>query len=749
MCCTIAYCAGIVLLRGIVYPLWILIPIGTGILLSVALIDHRRVSFLLAAVCFLCLGAFRGSMEWTAPPMPPFGNWLVEGTVDGTVRQDDESAKFYLSNARVTTEEGESRPIDSRIYVSCQAAMEGFLLHGQHIRVEGRSYEPRAQRNPGGFDQRLWLAENGAHVLVYSREAPMLVNPGGFSVLRFAIQSAQFLSDAIDAAFGEASPIVRAVLIGDQSEVTDEWYDWFRISGVAHILSVSGLHVGLWFALVDRLLRKLPISPAVRFLLLAFLLAIFSLLTGLRASVIRASVMLLVLQGGKIFRRKSDPLTSLSIAALIILLFRPIDLLRAGFQLSFCAVLGIFLLMPQLSRFLRFKPKWLSGTICVSLSAQLGAMPAMAYWFHQTSLLGIPANALAVPISGFLVPVSALAVLLSGVTKPLGWLFVEAGRGMVAAILLICKWASMVEDAVFTVVPFALWTIAVYGFLMILQSSAAVWRAKKRILAAAIAIFIAACVGIFTYNGETRYVQLDVGEALSGVLHVGGQTFVYDCGRPNSDLTEYLLTVGEDVDALFLSHAHSDHIGGLEEMLSCGIGIRTIYVPAYMDISENEEVYSVFFATAEQKGAKIIEVAKGDVLDLNGLTASVLSPERERLRRNHSANEQSIVLLIEIGERKLLLCGDADGALEPAGVACDVLQVAHHGSKNAAGDMFIQGALPEIALVSVGSNSYGHPDPQMLERIHAVGADIYRTDETGAITVFFGSESLRVEVFCP
>jgi competence protein ComEC len=110
---------------------------------------------------------------------------------------------------------------------------------------------------------------------------------------------------------------------------------------------------------------------------------------------------------------------------------------------------------------------------------------------------------------------------------------------------------------------------------------------------------------------------------------------------------------------------------------------------------------------------------------------------------------QSIVLLIEIGVWKLLLCGDADGAIEPIGVDCDVLQVAHHGSKNAAGEFFLLDATPDIALVSVGGNPYGHPDPQTLERIGDVGAKLYRTDESGAITVFFGSESLRVEVYCP
>lgn len=747
MCCVMAYCAGVVWLRGVAYPAWCFVPIGIIFLLSVLLANRRHaVSFWLAVVCFLGLGAVRGSMAWTPPAMPEFGNWVVEGTIDGAVRQDAEGARFYLAQARVVLQTGESVTLDSRVYVSCQALMVAELLHGQRVRVEGKSYAPRGQRNPGGFDQRLWLAENGAHVRMFSSKAPELMDPGGSSVLRFAIQVSRYLADYIDGVFGKAAPIVRAMLIGDQSEVSDEWYDWLRVSGVVHILAVSGLHVGLWYALIDWLLERLPVSLKERFALLALFLGAYALLTGLSPSVIRASVMLLAIQGGRIVKRRTDPLTALSLAALIILLFRPIDLLRPGFQLSFCAVLGIFLFRPFFMRFLR-GPVWIRVPATVSLSAQLGALPALAYWFHRVSLLSVLANLLVVPIVGVLIPVSTLGLALSAIAKPLGWFFVESGKGMVAVILLIGRWVSSVRAAVMTVVPFAPWTIAAWCFCAVVASTATVWSSKKRLLAMAVALALAAGIGALQYDDTVRYVQLDVGEALSGVLHVGRKTYVYDCGGANSDLADYLLTTGQDVDGLFLSHPHMDHVGGLADLLSAGIRIRTIYVPSYANYFEDETEYLSLLAAALHYGAEIVEVAAGDTLDLNGLDASVLSPERGVVRGKNTTN-RSLVLLIDIGGKKLLLCGDEDMD-EPDGVACDVLQIAHHGSRIAAEESFIQYAMPEVALISVGGNPYGHPNPEMMDRVRATGAALYRTDESGAITVTFNPESLRVEVFCP
>lgn len=749
MCCTLSLIAGIALARRVPYQDWM--PALIAALLLSAALAQRRLRTLSATallLSFLLLGTMRGATEWQAPAMPPVGKWQVEGTVQGQVIQNETGVRFYLTDVRVEPEVGDPVTIDSVVYVNYQTTAKTKLFHGQRVRVTGTSYDPIDKRNPGGFDQRMWLAASGAHVRMYARSAPVILSQGNTSLMGLSISLSKRLAERIDAVFGKASSVIRAMLLGDQTEVVDEWYDWIRISGVAHILSVSGLHVGLWFMLLDRPLRRLPVSPVLRFLLAALLLASYAMLTGLKTSVLRASIMLLVMQGGRIVKRKPDPLTSVSIAAMVILLLHPLDLFSAGFQLSFGAVLGLILLTPMFSKILQIKPAVAADTMKVTLSAQLGALPPMAYWFGTQSLLSVPANMLIVPLSGFLIPVSALALLLNAIWSPLGWFFVEASKGIVASILVICRAVADVGGAMIRIPPFAWWTLVAFCFCVLLCSTAVVWRVRSRIIAAALAIGMAFAVGFYHQKDKVLYVQLDVGQALSGVLHVDGKLFVYDCGGNNSDLTEYVQSTGKDVEAVFLSHPHEDHIGGLAELLDSSISVKTIYVPANADVFGADSGYLQLLENASDKGVRIETVAAGDVLDLNGLAADVIAPSRDVIRGN-DPNDRSIVLLVRIGEQTLMLCGDADGNAEPLGVDCDVLQVAHHGSKNAARQRFLDDATPDIALVSVGKNTYGHPDPKTMERLETIGADLYQTILSGAITVFFERDSVRVEVFCP
>lgn len=748
MCCTLSLLIGISFAKCIPYQPWMIILLAILPFSALFTAPRLRVaSSTMMLLFFLLLGIMRGAMEWESPAMPPIGKWTVEGTVQGDVKQTETSVLFYLKDALVTPENGVTKAIDSTIYVNYASTAKTKLLHGQRVRISGTSYNPIEKRNPGGFDQRMWLASNGAHVRMYIKNVPVLLDEGQNSLRRISLTLNKRLGERIDEVFGKASSVIRAMLLGDQTEMIDEWYDWVRISGVAHILSVSGLHVGLWFMIIDKPFRSLPVSPIVRFFILALFLSGYALLTGLKTSVLRAVIMLLVLQGGKVVKRKPDPLTSVSIAAIIILLINPLDLFSAGFQLSFCAVLGLILLPPVFGKILPRKPAFAIETMKVTLSAQLGALPPMAYWFHEESLLGVPANMLVVPMSGLLIPVSAIGLLLNEIWAPLGWFFVEASKGIVASILVICRTVASVQAATIRIPPFAWWTLVAFCICVLLCSTAVIWRTYKRMIAAMLAIGVALLIGYQYENNQVKYVQLDVGQALAGVLHVNQKLFVYDCGGKNSDLTEYIIATGKDVEALFLSHPHEDHIGGFAELLSTSIQIKTVYIPVHADIFGMDIGYQDMLQLAKEKGTQIIEISAGDVLTLNGLTADVIGPRADAIRGN-DPNDRSIVLLVHIGAQKLLLCGDADGSSEPLGVDCDVLQVAHHGSKNAARQQFLEDSTPSVALISVGKNTYGHPNEQTLERLDTIGADLYQTITSGAITVYFEGDTTRVEGFC-
>ncbi|MCL1796191.1 MAG: ComEC/Rec2 family competence protein, partial [Clostridia bacterium] len=629
MCVSLCYGAGVASARYIPYGQWMFVGAAALFALSLLCRKVRGLFPALVAVSVGLLGLGRSCLEIKVPEMPEFGRWEVSGTVNGNLRHGASRDTFFLVDVAVRPEGSDAYiPIDSALYVSSEPVNALTPSHGQRVGVSGVSYEPTPRRNPGGFDQKSWLAQNGAHVRLYAAGAPKLLKESEFSIKGFALSISQTLADRMDALFGNASSIVRAMLLGDRDDVPDEWRQWMSVSGIAHILSVSGLHVGLWYLILERLLRSAPLSPRARLIILTAFLSFYALLTGLSPSVLRATLMLLFIQSARLARRKVDPLTSLSAAAVCILLFRPLDLFSAGFQMSFCAVFGLSMLRPQLNRLIRIKPAFLSESLTTTVAAQIGILPAQLGWFGYFSLIGFAANLATAPLAGFLIPTATVALLLHAIWPPLAFIPVHMTRGLVAQIVLLSQAASAPSFAAMRLGAMSTAGIATFFMCLALCSSATVWKARAR--AALMAVLATGVVAAGAVHGDfgARYVQLDVGQALSGVLHSGGRAIVFDTGNAYSDLADYLLYTGSRVEALFLSHPHEDHTSGIDRVLDSRIHIDTLYVPANADAFGAEPEYYNRIARAVAAGAELVEIAAGDALTLLGYPATVIAPER-------------------------------------------------------------------------------------------------------------------------
>lgn len=749
LCLTLCCAAGLCLGRTSGYAPWLwLFPVS---LLAAAWLLRCFLPVCRLALCgaLFSLGLTLCAQALHAPALPPLGTWTVHGLVEGTVSRSENGIWFFLTDVQVQPDgEEDWTPLEGRLYCYYSTQSASDLVHGQQVSVQGRVYLPDSPRNPGAFDQRMWLAQYGAHVRMYAFRAPHVEADAKRSLRGMALQINQALGERMDEQFGGASSLVRAMLLGDQEQVPEVWTEWMRDSGIAHLLAVSGLHVGFWYVLLRAGLARLPVSPRTRWVLLALLLGGYALLTGLKTSVLRASLMLLFVQGGRVLGRRSDPVTSLSLAALVLMLLRPLSPFSAGFQLSFCAVLGLVLLGRPMERLLRFLPKSVSSPLSATLSAQIGVLIPSAAMFGTVSIVSLLTNLVAIPLCGLLIPVAALATLLGALAPPIAFAAALPVRGMAVVLVRLSSLAAGVPWATLRLPAPAWWTTAALYGAMFLCSTAVVWRWRWRLCAIAGLLAAAVATGVLLTPGSPRYVQLDVGQALSGVLHVGAHCYVYDCGEENSDLTEYLFHEGENVDALFLSHPHDDHTGGLTELLEEGVRVDTLYVPANAMAFGGESEYENRLTLAASQGTRIVELATGDRLELAGATVEVLAPEREAAQ-GADPNDRSLVLLFEINGHRLLLCGDADGVTEPHDVDCDVLQVAHHGSKRAADARMLREASPDIALISVGNNYYGHPDANTVSRLQDSGAQVYTTQESGALTVYFTDDGLNVEAYCP
>lgn len=697
------------------------------------------------ALCFL-LGGANCAARLAVPEMPAYGKWTAEGVICSDPAVYGGFARCYLRNVTVYTEEGGAQRLRGTLYCFLAADAESGLRYGDRVRVRGRSYELRGERNPGGYNERLTLGRGGAHVRMYVSEPAEKLADAAFSVRGLAYAVRHALAERMDALFGGASPVLRALLLGDSTEMPETWSQWMSRAGAAHLLAVSGLHVGLWFALVRRLTAPLHLRPAARLCLLAVLLTGYALLTGLRASVLRASLMLLCFESARASKRMNDPVTSLAAAGLLILLFRPLELFSAGFQMSFGAMAGLTLVYPALTR---KAPDGLAGKICksaaLSLSAQLGALPAVAACFGRISPLGVFLNLLAVPMAQALLPIGALAVLLDAAFAPLGAIPAQAARGIAALLLRLAKLGSEAPLATARIPSLRWWTaIAFYAGLLTLSSAV---RWNRRVRARSLAVLCAICVvcGAIFAEPACFYDQLDMGEGLSGVLHVNGKIYIYDCGRYTSELACTLRRYAGRVEAVAISHPNYDHYNGLWGLLEDGVKIGAVYVPPGALEFGGAEYASLMAAVAAQ-GIPIREAAAGDRFTADGLTVEALAPERGA--QAGGANDLSLVLRVEAGGRTLLLTGDADGATEPQGAACDVLQVPHHGSRKACDEAALEGADPQIALISCGNSAY-HPDADTVARLENAGAQVYVTRDSGRIRVIFDDDELKVEEFLP
>ena len=210
---------------------------------------------------------------------------------------------------------------------------------------------------------------------------------------------------------GEGAGLLQAMVLGERWRLPDDVYTGFTETGMAHLLAISGLHVGFLAGCLWWLFRRLRLGARGAFFCLLGILPLYALLTGVGVSVLRATAMVLIVAGGRALKRRPDILNSLCVAGLGILIFRPLDILDVGFQLSFCALLGLILLMPLFRRLFRFLPG--KHLLSMSLAAQLGVAPVLAWHFHGIAPASLIANLLLIPLAGIFINLGFLLPLVS------------------------------------------------------------------------------------------------------------------------------------------------------------------------------------------------------------------------------------------------------------------------------------------------------------------------------------------------
>ena len=599
------------------------------------------------------------------------------------------------------------------------------------------------------------FSSRGVYALLYDRDT-LTVQPAPDMPLGYAPQyAAKALRDKLAQLWDDPSVLgfLTAELTGDKSLLPESDYVAMQETGLAHIFAVSGLHCAFLVTLLSLL-----IPPTHRRTLCAVasaVLVFYMLLTGLSPSVARACVMQLFLLSAPLFRRGSDPLTSLAAALTVILLVNPYAVGSVSLQLSFAATLGMVLLSGRLyksftgwyrgrNRAVRTALSFLAANLAATLGALVFTAPLTAYYFNILSLVAPLAGLLAVPAAGYAFMSAFVSALLGLVWTPLGHLAGYVPLLLVKYILWVAHLLLAVpyHAVYFTNVYLRVWLLYVYAAF--LGCAVTPDGKRKYALASALTVLtLAACLWLNSHwqqYGAFRAAVLDVGQGESVALCSGSEAALVDCGSSNSYVdagsvaADALQSAGiRRLSAVIVTHYHADHTNGLTEVLT-RLPVDTLYLP---DIEDEYGVRDRLVSLAAHQGADVVFVTEPTRIALGEAILTVYPP----LLTTGDLNEQGLTALATAGDFDLLITGDMAGQTEQLLAQTyllpdvEVLVVSHHGSRYSSDESFLRAITPDNAVISVGDNRYGHPAEETLRRLQAVGATVWRTDQQGSIRI--------------
>ena len=639
----------------------------------------------------------------------------------------------------------EHRSARGRIQVTVYGEMDP-LAEGQRIALEPRLHPPTGFRNPDVFDYAAQLRRDGI-LLVGSARADR-VTVLGADAPRWPVRVKRWAVATIGRWLPESSAALLAgLLLGERSALPREIDEAFRRAGVYHILAVSGFNIALLASSVFLSLSLLGVPRRLTAVVAGIVVVGFACVVGGQPSVLRATVMGLLLLLGVLLERESQLMNALALAGLALLVWNPTDAREPGFQLSFAATLGIVYLTPGATASLGAHgwPRWLAAAVAVSLGAQLAVMPVMLVHFNQLSIIGVAANLAVVPLAGAVTTIGMLALLVAAASEAAAGLLFEVLWLLLVGLRAVV-WAAAAVPAAMIHVPAPTWgaVAAWYGVLALLPYVRALPWARG--VAAGLLVLVSALSvwpWLKPHDGKLRVTFLDVGQGDAAFVEVpGGPRLLIDGGPGGArrfDVGERVLApflwnrAVTRLDVVGLSHDDLDHAGGLPAIL------RHFRIGEFWEGGRwhpgSEEVLA---ALARSRIPRRV-LNEGERLWMGDALVRVLNPDG---RTPASPNDDSLVLRLDWRGISLLLTGDLGWPGEArvlrsgAALRALVLKVGHHGSRFSSTEAFLGAVQARMAVISVGArNSFRHPTPEALARLEAAGARVYRTDRDGAVIV--------------
>lgn len=600
-----------------------------------------------------------------------------------------------------------------------------------------------------GLEGSTYHRGEGTFVLAYALDNCAYESASSVPLRYYPTLLRRQITNRLDELFpNDVAFFTKALLLGDRSGVDYETDTAFKVSGISHIIAVSGLHVSILFSVIYTIMGKRRLLTA---LVGIPVLLMFAAVTGFTPSVTRACIMQILMILAMVINRDYDPSTALAAAVLVILTVNPLTVTSPSFQLSVGCMGGILLFSERIKnrivavRFwkdwkgkkLRVRLRqWFASGVAVTLSAMVFTTPLVAYYFGCVSLIGIMTNLLTLWAVSWIFYGIMLVCLISLVWQQgavvIAWLISWLIRYVlgVSKLLSAFPFAAVYTKSIYIV----FWVIFCYLLFAIFL----IWKKRRPFIllsCAALGLCLAfLCSWIEPVLDRSRMVVLDVGQGQSVILQSEGKTYLIDCGGDSDNeaantAAETLLSMGVfRLDGVILTHYDRDHAAGMDKLLS-RVPADMVFLPRY---TENKQILN---SILEHSDGRAVYVDEDIRLSWEETVLNIYAPISDI-----SENERGLCVLFRKENCDILITGDVgidsenrlvlDKKLPPL----TALIAGHHGSKNSTGELLLSATTPQYVFISVGvDNSYDHPSSELLKRLEDFECTVYRTDRDGTI----------------
>jgi competence protein ComEC len=737
-----------------------------------AAVAATAAAFLLGAVIYRIDSFVSELPDDLAQRVPP--NRAVTATLRGTVLECDDvpgtGRMVFLLDAEGVEVEGVDTPVTGRARVTWYQP-GGSIEPCERVEVTGTLRRLTGFKNPRIFDYERYMHRRGIFTTLYARGGGAVVPLGTAEVglARFLRERIRLAGRRVMSASlrnAETRAFVSAIALGDRSLLTQEMEDWFARTGTFHILAISGLHVGLVYLIASLAMAPLPIGPKGRVAIAICAVWLYAFVTGMSVSVTRASIMLTIVLAGHYLDREGDFLTSVAVAALLMVGLEPVIIDDVGFQLSFTAVVLLCTFEPLFTE--RFYPPiqeklhWipspvlhkLAVTVFASLVVGIGVLPVVAYHFNRVSFVFPIANLAVVPLLTFALA-SGLATLLVGLV----WLKAALVFGLVTealawAIFTAVRTCSLIPGSSMRVASPPLWLLGLEALAVALLWWKGRAAGKMAVLAGIGMVMVATSFAAAPDRSIFRATFLDVGDSDACFVEFpNGKTMLVDAGFATAsfDCGERLIAPYlwkkrvAAIDTLVLTHPDRDHTGGAPFIID-NFRVRQLVLPA---IDAKSRQFAAIVEAAGRQDVRVKWLGAGDALaGFDGARIEVLNPPHTTVATNLSDNDASVVLRIAHGETSILLTGDAGARafefMRGAGrdVRGQVLKAPHHGLASGFDRAFVESVAPEFVVIS-GSGYRAHQRiDDRVERYAPLCSTVLDTQTSGAVIVEMNADGI-------